>query len=106
MNSERYAKICAEFSRMRVLVVGDLILDQFVWGRVSRISPEAPVPVVEVDRETRYPGGAANVARNLREFTPHAAVLGMIGADAEAQTLKQLLAGEGIHIDGVQQDPD
>jgi D-glycero-beta-D-manno-heptose-7-phosphate kinase len=106
MNSERYAKICAEFSRMRVLVIGDLILDRFVWGRVSRISPEAPVPVVEVDRETQYPGGAANVARNLREFTQHAAVLGVIGADSGAQTLKHLLAEQGIQMGAVQQDPD
>jgi D-beta-D-heptose 7-phosphate kinase/D-beta-D-heptose 1-phosphate adenosyltransferase len=101
-----YDKIFAGFPQARVLVVGDLILDQFVWGRVSRISPEAPVPVVEVDRETQYPGGAANVARNLREFTPHAAVLGMIGSDAHGHTLKRLLADAGIHVEGVQQDPD
>ena len=106
MNRERYEKIFAAFSKIRVLVVGDLILDQFVWGRVSRISPEAPVPVVEVDRETQYPGGAANVARNLREFTPHTAVLGMIGTDDGAHALKRLLTDEGIQIDGVQQDPD
>jgi len=104
MNRERYEKISAGFAKIRVLVIGDLILDQFVWGRVSRISPEAPVPVVEVDRETQYPGGAANVARNLREFTPHTAVMGMIGADPAADTLKRLLADEGIQIDGVQQD--
>jgi len=106
MNRERYEKLFAGFSKIRVLVIGDLILDQFVWGRVSRISPEAPVPVVEVDRETQYPGGAANVARNLREFTPHTAVLGMIGADAGAQSLKRLLTDAGIQIDGIQQDPD
>src|SRR5580692_10364037 len=106
MNGRRYEEIAARFPDARVLVIGDLILDQFVWGRVSRISPEAPVPVVEVDRETQYPGGAANVARNLREFTAHAAVMGMIGTDANAHTLKGLLADEGIHIEGVQQDPD
>ena len=106
MNKDRYEEISAGFSQTRVLVIGDLILDEFVWGRVSRISPEAPVPVVEVDRETQYPGGAANVARNLREFTPHAAVMGMVGTDPDAHTLKRLLADEGIHIEGVQQDPD
>ena len=106
MNKQRYEEIAAQFSKSRVLVIGDLILDQFVSGRVSRISPEAPVPVVEVDRETRYPGGAANVARNLREFTSHTAVLGMIGADPEGETLKQLLTTEGIRMDAVQQDPD
>ena len=51
-----------------MLVVGDVMLDEFVWGKVSRISPEAPVPVVEVQSESFYPGGAANVARNLRPF--------------------------------------
>ena len=106
MNRERYEEIASNFPNSRVLVIGDLILDQFVWGRVNRISPEAPVPVVEVDRETQYPGGAANVARNLREFTPHTAVLGMIGTDPHAHALKRLLADEGIQIDGVQQDPD
>jgi D-beta-D-heptose 7-phosphate kinase/D-beta-D-heptose 1-phosphate adenosyltransferase len=106
MNRQRYDQISTAFSRSRVLVIGDLILDQFVWGRVSRISPEAPVPVVDVDRETQYPGGAANVARNLREFTPHASVLGMIGVDAPADELKRLLAEEGIQVEGVQQDPD
>ena len=55
-------------TRTRVLVVGDVMLDQFIWGCVSRISPEAPVPIVDVTGETYYPGGAANVARNLREL--------------------------------------
>jgi D-beta-D-heptose 7-phosphate kinase/D-beta-D-heptose 1-phosphate adenosyltransferase len=106
MNRARYEKISARFSQIRVLVIGDLILDRFVWGRVSRISPEAPVPVVEVDRETQYPGGAANVARNLREFTPHTAVLGMMGADESARTLKALLGDEGIEIGGVLEVPE
>src|SRR5271165_4451298 len=105
MNAEDYGKISARFSESRVLVIGDLILDQFVWGRVSRISPEAPVPIVEVDRETQYPGGAANVARNLREFSHHTAVLGTIGNDADAETLKRLLTDEGIDIAAIQQDP-
>ena len=53
------------FDGRRILVVGDLMLDRYIWGRVRRISPEAPVPVVELARETEVPGGAANVARNL-----------------------------------------
>src|ERR1700677_3887187 len=106
MNRERYEKIFAAFSKCRVLVIGDLILDQFVWGRVSRISPEAPVPVWEWDGARKNPGGAANGARNLREFTPHASVMGMIGTDPHAHTLKQLLSDEGINIAGVQQNAD
>ncbi len=88
-------------SGRRVLVAGDLMLDEFIWGKVSRISPEAPVPVVAVDRETFYPGGAANVARNLREFTPDASVLGLAGEDAAGARLRDLLAAGGIGTDGV-----
>jgi D-beta-D-heptose 7-phosphate kinase/D-beta-D-heptose 1-phosphate adenosyltransferase len=85
----------------RVLVAGDLMLDEFIWGKVSRISPEAPVPVVAVDRETFYPGGAANVARNLHEFTSKTSVLGLAGDDAAGARLRELLAAGGIGTDGV-----
>lgn len=85
----------------RVLAAGDLMLDEFIWGKVSRISPEAPVPVVAVDRETFYPGGAANVARNLREFTPGTSVLGLAGDDAAGARLRDLLAAGGIGTGGV-----
>ena len=88
-------------SGRRVLVAGDLMLDEFIWGRVSRISPEAPVPVVAVDRETFYPGGAANVARNLNEFTKHTSVLGLAGEDAAGARLRDLLAAGGIGTNGV-----
>src|SRR5256884_4251840 len=82
----------------RILVIGDLMLDEFVWGKVGRISPEAPVPVVEVTGESFYPGGAANVARNLREFVDRVAVIGMIDADRRGQQLRQLLAERKIDI--------
>jgi D-beta-D-heptose 7-phosphate kinase/D-beta-D-heptose 1-phosphate adenosyltransferase len=75
------------------------MLDEFVWGKVSRISPEAPVPVVEVSHENSYPGGAANVARNLAEFTHSARVLGMIGRDSFGAQLRGLLAEERIGTD-------
>lgn len=106
MNHQRFQKLLRDFANKRILVIGDLILDEFVWGRVSRISPEAPVPIVEVDRETYYPGGAANVARNLREFTPQVALLGLIGQDLHGEKLKQLLAEEGIDLTAIQQDTD
>lgn len=88
-------------SARRVLAAGDLMLDEFIWGRVSRISPEAPVPVVAVERETFYPGGAANVARNLRAFTPSASVLGLAGDDAAGVRLRALLSEGGIDTRGV-----
>jgi D-beta-D-heptose 7-phosphate kinase/D-beta-D-heptose 1-phosphate adenosyltransferase len=105
MNPVRVEELLCKFSSKRILVIGDLMLDEFVWGRVSRISPEAPVPVVEVVRESYYPGGAANVARNVREFTPSVAVTGLIGEDSHATRLRQLLAENGIGLDGLQSDP-
>ena len=92
----RFVAVVAAFASQRVLVVGDLMLDEYIWGRVSRISPEAPVPVVQVTGESYYPGGAANVARNLREFTPNVAVMGSAGNDAHGDRLLALLNGSGI----------
>src|SRR5258706_4388844 len=92
------------FASQRVLVIGDLMLDEFLWGKVSRISPEAPVPVVEVTGESYYPGGAANVARNLREFTAHVSVMGVSGADAYGDRLRALLTESGIESGGVQRE--
>ncbi len=82
------------------------MLDEFVWGKVSRISPEAPVPVVEVQSESCYPGGAANVARNLRPFCKSVQISGIVGRDSHAGRLKQLLAEEGIETDGLIESPD
>lgn len=96
MNLERLQQILDRASQRRVVVIGDLMLDEFVWGRVGRISPEAPVPVVEVSGESFYPGGAANVARNLREFTAHVGVVGMIGRDRGGDLLRQLLTDQKI----------
>lgn len=79
-----------------MLVVGDVMLDEFVWGRVSRISPEAPVPVVEVQQESCYPGGAANVARNLSPFCAAVDLCGLVGHDLHAGRLAELLESEGI----------
>jgi D-beta-D-heptose 7-phosphate kinase/D-beta-D-heptose 1-phosphate adenosyltransferase len=91
MTPERLQEILSQASSKRLLVIGDLMLDEFVWGKVGRISPEAPVPVVEVTGESFYPGGAANVARNLREFVDRAAVIGMIGTDRGGRQLRELL---------------
>ncbi len=89
-------KHLTRFAEARILVVGDVMLDHFIWGNVRRISPEAPVPVVEVVKETSFPGGAANVARNLATFTRHASLMGRVGKDGEAKKLRDLLAEEGV----------
>src|SRR2546430_16302675 len=95
-------ELVAAFGARRVLVAGDLMLDEFIWGKVSRISPAAPVPVVNVTGESYYPGGAANVARNVREFTPNTAVIGLAGSDPPGRRLIDLLEGAGIDTSGVQ----
>lgn len=105
MNARRLQQILAQARSKRILVVGDLMLDEFVWGKVGRISPEAPVPVVEVTGESFYPGGAANVARNLREFTENVAVIGMFGSDRGGRQLRQLLAEQKIETKSAVEDP-
>jgi D-beta-D-heptose 7-phosphate kinase/D-beta-D-heptose 1-phosphate adenosyltransferase len=102
MNREQISDLLASFSSKRILVIGDLMLDEFLWGKVSRISPEAPVPVVEIVREESFPGGAANVARNLAEFSPHVRIMGVTGLCQHADHLKRLLIKDGINIDSVQ----
>lgn len=94
----------AGFAGKRILVIGDLMLDEFIWGKVSRISPEAPVPVVDVVGESYYAGGAANVARNLRELTAGAAVMGIAGTDPPGERLLGLLGAAGIDTSAVQRD--
>ena len=96
MNLDRLEEILEHAPSRRITVIGDLMLDEFVWGKVGRISPEAPVPVVEVTGESFYPGGAANVARNLREFVNQVAVIGMLGKDRSGRQLRELLAEQNI----------
>src|SRR5467141_3702004 len=98
MDLKRLRPILDRTASKRILVIGDLMLDEFVWGKVGRISPEAPVPVVEVTGESFYPGGAANVARNLREFIGSVAVIGLIGSDRGGRQLRELLAEQRIDM--------
>ncbi len=91
--------LMSRFADCRILVVGDVMLDWFLWGSVSRISPEAPVPVVEVQRETCYPGGAANVARNLVPFGSSVELASVYGSDAAGDQLSTTLAENRIGMD-------
>ena len=83
-------------SRVRLLVVGDVMLDRYWFGDVSRISPEAPVPVVKVERSEERPGGAANVARNAAALGAQVALLALIGNDEPGETLRRLMIAGGI----------
>jgi len=101
LSRKRVRQWLQETSSRRLLVVGDLMLDQFVWGNVNRISPEAPVPVLEFVRESFMPGGAANVARNLTALGAQATVVGVVGRDAAARQLQELLNAEGVDTSGL-----
>lgn len=91
----------------RAVVLGDVMLDEYVFGTVSRISPEAPVPVVDVDfdQHTYAPGGATNVAHNLRALGAEVAILGVVGDDQQGQVLRDHLAGLGVDVTGLLVDP-
>src|SRR5690554_756907 len=79
-----------------VLVVGDVILDRYVYGDTTRISPEAPVPVVRVARLEERPGGAANVAANVRSLGVEATLVGLVGEDAAGEALRRLVEAAGV----------
>src|SRR5450631_915389 len=101
LSASRARQILAAAQKTRVLVVGDVMLDQFIWGGVSRISPEAPVPVVEFSRESFMPGGAANVARNLVSLQTPTELFGAIGNDDAARKLLKLLGEQNIGCTGL-----
>jgi len=104
MDLTRLEQILDRAPSMRIVVIGDLMLDEFVWGKVGRISPEAPVPVVEVTGESFYPGGAANVARNLREFVKSVGVIGTLGKDRSGRQLRELLTAQNIDTSDAVED--
>ncbi len=93
-----------DFSSQRLLVVGDVMLDEYVWGECRRISAEAPVPVVEIGRRSYRPGGAANVAANVVSLGGTAALVGVTGRDREAQFLRDEIAALGVSPEGLLAD--
>ena len=101
LSAARARQILTAAQKTRVLVVGDVMLDQFIWGGVSRISPEAPVPVVDFQRESFMPGGAANVARNLVSLATPAELFGAIGNDDAGRKLQKILAEQSIGCTGL-----
>jgi D-glycero-beta-D-manno-heptose-7-phosphate kinase len=101
LSVSRVRQILKAAAKTRVLVLGDVMLDQFIWGGVSRISPEAPVPVVEFERESFMPGGAANVARNLVALEVPVEIFGAIGTDDAGRRLRTLLNEQNIGCSGL-----
>jgi len=98
--------IIDRFSRLKTLVIGDVMLDHYIWGTVSRISPEAPVPVVQMSRETEMPGGAGNVAVNMAALGADVHVVGLLGEDAAAERLVSLFQRGPIHTDSTVRTPE
>jgi D-beta-D-heptose 7-phosphate kinase/D-beta-D-heptose 1-phosphate adenosyltransferase len=96
LSAARARKLVAALAGRRVLVIGDVMLDEFVWGRVNRISPEAPVPVVEVTGRSDHVGGAGNVASNLRSLGGEAVLVGVVGRDAAGARVREALAAAGV----------
>ena len=103
-NKQQLQKVVQQFSDQPILVVGDLMLDRFVWGRVERISPEAPVPVVEVVKETVHLGGAANVAYNLAVLKARPLLVGVVGSDEAGDRLVEELHRQEISSEGIVRD--
>jgi rfaE bifunctional protein kinase chain/domain len=97
----RVEQLLAAAAKTPVLVIGDVMLDQFIWGSVARISPEAPVPVVDFERENFMPGGAANVARNLTALAVPVELFGVVGRDHPSVQLKRLLELQRIGCAGL-----
>ncbi|MSU58772.1 MAG: D-glycero-beta-D-manno-heptose-7-phosphate kinase [Pedosphaera sp.] len=101
ISPRRVREILSAAAKNRVLVVGDVMLDHFIWGSVARISPEAPVPVVDFARESFMPGGAANVARNLTALNAQTELFGSVGPDEAAKQLKSLLKTQRVGCGGL-----
>lgn len=105
MAQAKLSALVSRFSGQTLLVIGDVMLDEVLWGEVRRISPEAPVPVVELQRQSDVPGGAANSAANVAAYGARAFLGGVVGADAQADRLRRLLVDSAIDVGGLIVEP-
>lgn len=101
---ERFSELYDNFQSKKIAVIGDIMLDRYFWGNVSRISPEAPVPVVDVEKENFHLGGAANVASNLKSLGIQAELCGLIGNDNSGKTFEKLCSKKNIGTGGLYKD--
>ena len=106
LNEERALELLNNCKNKVIAVIGDVMLDRYFWGAVSRVSPEAPVPVVDVERETFHLGGAANVANNLKSLGLVPILCGSIGDDNPGQRFKEISKESGINTSGLYSNPD
>lgn len=100
-----FKKLIGRFAKTKILVIGDLMVDRFIRGKVSRISPEAPVPVVQVREETHVPGGSGNVIMNLAALGAQVTCLGIVGDDSYGHNLLEYFQRFGVQTEGIKRDP-
>lgn len=101
MTIDQFDRLFEAFKRLKVLIIGDVMIDSYLWGSVDRISPEAPVPIVNVKNREKRLGGAANVALNLKALGAEAILCAVIGKDSDGDEFKALLDNEGLRSDGI-----
>jgi rfaE bifunctional protein kinase chain/domain len=101
---QRLARWLGAFPKVRILVLGDVMVDQFIFGKVSRISPEAPVPVMVIEKEVFHLGGAANVAHNVHSLGGRVLLCGLVGKDSDGEKLRARMAVMGMDTDGIFSD--
>ena len=101
---EKLFKIIDNFKNFKILVIGDIILDEYIWGKASRLSPEAPVPVLEVNKYSYILGGAANVANNIKTLGGKVSLAGVVGKDSTADKLNEILFKNDINISCITTD--
>jgi rfaE bifunctional protein kinase chain/domain len=104
MTEKRLGELLGNFKGKRIAVVGDLMLDRYYWGSVHRVSPEAPVPVVEVDAESVRFGGAANVANNIQSLGGRPFLVGLVGDDHPGSMFRKMLTDQGLDTGGIVTD--
>ncbi len=98
---QKLLEILAKIQNKKILVIGDIMLDKYIWGKVKRISPEAPVQIVNVDRESYVPGGAANVASNITSISANAFMVSIVGNDTAKNILIEELKKRNVNTDGI-----